>query len=171
MTMECAMTTTKRLGLPALKTVEHVDLGRYLGTWYEIARFPQSFQEGCVASTANYTLRTDGLIDVLNTCRQDTLDGKERSAKGLARVVDAETNAKLQVTFFLFFWGDYWIIDLDPDYNWAVVGHPSRDYLWILCRTPQMDEGVYSGIIERLEAVGYETDRLYVTPQVGTAAD
>jgi len=165
------MTTTERLGLPALKTVGHVELDRYLGTWYEIARFPQSFQEGCVASTANYTLRSDGLIDVLNTCRQDTLDGKERSAKGLARVVDAETNARLQVTFFLFFWGDYWIIDLADDYSWAVVGHPSRDYLWILCRTPQMDEGVYSGIIERLKAVGYETDRLYVTPQVGTAVD
>ncbi len=170
-TLGCGITTTERLGLGPLKTVGHVDLGRYLGTWYEIARFPQSFQEGCVASTATYTLRSDGLIDVLNTCRNETLDGDERNALGLARVVDVETNAKLQVTFFLFFWGDYWIIDLADDYSWAVVGHPSRDYLWILCRTPQMDEGVYSGILERLEAVGYETDRLYVTPQVETAVD
>jgi apolipoprotein D and lipocalin family protein len=165
------MTTTERLGLPVLKTVEHVNLERYLGTWYEIARFPQSFQKGCVASTANYTLRPDGLIDVLNTCRRETLEGEERSAKGLARVVDTETNAKLQVTFFLFFWGDYWIIDLAEDYAWAVVGHPSRDYLWILSRTPQMDPEVYAGILGRLEAVGYETERLLVTPQIEAAGD
>ncbi|HUT98443.1 MAG TPA: lipocalin family protein [bacterium] len=164
----CGISTTERLGLGPLKTVEYVELERYLGTWYEIARFPQSFQEGCVASTATYTLRDDGLIDVLNTCRNETLDGEERSALGLARVVDAETNAKLQVTFFLFFWGDYWIIDLADDYSWAVVGHPSRDYLWILSRTPTMDAEVYSGILQHLEAVGYETERLYVTPQVET---
>jgi len=167
-TLGCAITTTERLGLGPVKTVGHVELQRYLGTWYEIARFPQSFQEGCVASTATYTLRDDGLIDVLNRCRRETLDGEERSAEGLARVVDEETNAKLEVTFFLFFWGEYWIIDLAEDYGWAVVGHPSRDYLWILSRTPQMDAEVYAGILQRLDAQGYETEHLYVTPQVGT---
>ncbi len=161
----CGTTSTERLNLPPLETVQQVDLSRYLGTWYEIASFPQSFQEGCTATTATYSMRADGQIDVLNQCRKDSLDGKEKSAKGRARVVDATTNAKLEVSFFRPFWGDYWIIDLGDDYEYAVVGHPGRDYLWILSRDRQMAPSVYDEILHRLTAQGYETSRLNVTLQ------
>jgi apolipoprotein D and lipocalin family protein len=164
-TTGCATTTTARLHLAPLATVPHVDLNQYLGTWYEIASFPQSFQRGCTATTAKYAMRADGDIDVLNRCRKDSLDGKEKSAKGRARVVDRSTNAKLEVSFFRPFWGDYWIIDLGSNYEFAVVGHPSRDYLWILSRTPTMEPTVYEGIIARLRAQGYEVERLNRTLQ------
>lgn len=163
----CSRTTTERLHLPAVRTVEHVDLQRYLGTWYEIAAFPQRFQKGCTATTASYTVRDDGEIDVLNRCRKETLDGEEKVARGRARVVDRATNAKLEVSFFRPFWGDYWIIDLGADYEYAVVGHPSRDYLWILGRTPAMESAVYDGILGRLRAQGYEVERLSRTLQPG----
>jgi len=161
----CATTTTDRLRLPQLETVAHVDLSRYIGTWYEIANFPQIFQRGCTATTASYTLRGDGDIDVLNRCRKGSIDGEEKSALGRAHVVDRSTNAKLVVSFFRPFWGDYWIIDLADDYSYAVVGHPSRDYLWILSRTPSMDPGLYEGILRRLAAQGYETSRIVRTSQ------
>lgn len=161
----CAATTTARLKLPPLETVPRVELQRYLGTWYEIASFPQSFQKGCTATTANYALRPDGQIDVLNRCRKNSLDGPEDSAKGRARVVDPTTNSKLEVSFFRPFWGDYWIVDLGPDYEYAVVGHPGRDYLWILSRTPAMEEARYQEIVARLAAQGYETSRLVRTLQ------
>jgi apolipoprotein D and lipocalin family protein len=148
-----------------LRVVSHVDLERYLGTWYEIASYPQRFQKGCTATTAVYTLRKDGTIEVVNRCNRDSLDGRETIARGRARVVDRESNAKLKVTFFWPFWGDYWIIDLDPDYRYAVVGHPSRKYLWILSRTRTMDPLVYSGILERVAAQGYDTGKLRVTLQ------
>jgi apolipoprotein D and lipocalin family protein len=162
----CATSTTERLRLPPPRTVAQVDLSRYLGTWYEIASFPQRFQRGCTATTATYTLRADGDIDVLNRCRKDSLDGKEKSALGRARVVDRTTNAKLEVSFFRPFWGDYWIIDLSDDYSYAVVGHPGRDYLWILARRPTMADATFRGIVARLQADGYETSRLVRTLQV-----
>ena len=162
----CATSTTERLHLPPLQTVAHVELSRYVGTWYEIANFPQSFQRGCTASTATYTLRSDGDIDVLNRCRKGSVDGEEKSALGRARVVDRSTNAKLEVSFFRPFWADYWIIDLSDDYSYAVVGHPGRDYLWILARTPTMAEATFQGIVARLQAKGYETSRLIRTQQV-----
>lgn len=163
----CATTTTERLGLPPVQTVARVDLAQYLGTWYEIASFPQGFQAGCTATTANYTLRADGEIDVLNRCRKGTVTSKETSALGRARVVDTTTNARLEVSFFRPFWGDYWVIDLADDYAYAVVGHPSRDYLWILSRTPTLPADTYAGIVTRLRAQGYETERLVVTDQPG----
>lgn len=159
----CAASTTERLGLPPLETVPRVELSRYLGTWYEIAAIPQSFQRGCTATTATYSLRDDGQIDVLNRCRVGSVDGEEKAAKGRARVVDKATNAKLEVSFFRPFWGDYWVIDLAPDYSYAVVGHPGRDYLWILSRSSTMPAATYDGILERLEAKGYETERLVRT--------
>ncbi len=161
----CATSTTAR-HLPPLETVAHVNLSRYVGTWYEIANFPQSFQRGCTATTATYTLRVDGDLDVLNRCRKGSLDGKEKSALGRARVVDGTTNAKLEVSFFRPFWGDYWIIELADDYSYAVIGHPGRDYLWILARTPTMAEATFQGIVARLQAKGYETSRLVRTLQV-----
>jgi len=152
-----------------LETVDSVDLERYLGRWYEIASYPMFFQKGCTATTADYSLREDGLIEVINSCRKKTLDGNLKEAKGRAKVVDPETNAKLKVSFFGPFWGDYWIIDLDPDYQWAVVGGPKRKYLWILSRTPQMDPAVFDEIVSRLPAKGYDPNRLNTTtqPQVG----
>ena len=162
----CATTSTQRLELPALEAVERVDLDRYVGTWFEIANFPQRFQRGCTGTTATYTVRSDGDIDVLNQCREGSLDGDLRSGLGRARVMDRKTNAKLQVSFFRPFWGDYWIIDLDDDYQYAVVGHPSRDYLWILSRTPTMAETTYRSILGRLVNLGYDTSQLVRTQQV-----
>ena len=155
-----------RESLPPLEVVPQVDLSRYMGTWYEIARFPHRFQEGCVATKATYALREDGKVDVLNECRTESIDGPVRMAKGTARVVDGKTNAKLKVTFFWPFYGDYWIIDLDENYEYAVVGHPGRNYLWILSRTPSMDEALYNRILERLQKEqAYDTSKLIKTVQ------
>lgn len=150
---------------PPLKTVAHVDLSRYLGTWYEIASFPQWFQKGCTATTATYALRGDGKIDVLNACHKDSLAGPRDEAHGHAYIADKASNAKLRVTFFWPFYGDYWVIDLGENYEYAVVGHPSRNYLWILSRKPQMDAAVYEGILSRLKAQGYDLSRLQKTLQ------
>ncbi len=153
-----------------LETVSHVDLARYAGTWYEIASYPQRFQKGCTGTTATYTLRADGSVEVLNRCTRDSLNGRITVARGRARVVDRTSNAKLKVSFFWPFWGDYWIIDLGRDYEYAVVGHPSRKYLWILSRTPAMAPEVYEGILGRLREQGYDTGGLRRTLQdVGPA--
>ncbi|MFZ2053622.1 MAG: lipocalin family protein [Candidatus Aminicenantales bacterium] len=148
-----------------LQVVPRVDLNRYLGTWYEIATIPQRFQKDCVGVTATYTLRDDGKIEVLNKCRKKTLDGEIKTAKGKAWVVDKETNAKLKVQFFWPFRGDYWIIELDPDYQYAVVGHPGRKYLWILSRTPQMDEALYQNLMQRIANKGYDLSLIKRTLQ------
>jgi apolipoprotein D and lipocalin family protein len=145
---------------PPLDVVAKVELDRYAGRWYEIARYPNSFERGCVGVTADYTPRDDGRIDVVNTCFESSLDGPSRDIRGSARVVDETTNAKLKVSFFWPFEGDYWIIDLDEDYDYAVVGEPSRRFLWILSRTPQMDDETYLGIVESLPAFGYDPGRL-----------
>ena len=158
-------TSTSRRGLPPPKTVAAVELPRYLGTWYEIASFPQDFQKGCTGTMATYTLRPDGDVGVLNRCRLGALDGPEKVAEGRARVVDGGNGAKLEVSFFRPFWGAYWVVDLDPDYGWAVVGHPSRDYLWILSRTPRLDDATFREIVTRLEADGWESARLSRTLQ------
>ena len=148
-----------------LEVVSFVDLTRYIGQWYEISRYPNSFQKGCVGSRATYSMREDGKIAVLNECYAGSFSGKLRNAKGTARVVDKKSNAKLKVSFFWPFSGDYWIIDLGKDYEYAVVGHPARTYLWILSRTKKMDEKPYKEILERLEAKGYDTTKLISTPQ------
>lgn len=152
-------------GAAELQTVSHVDLERYVGDWYEIARLPNEFEESCVGSTAYYSLRSDGRLAVTNRCREDALRGDEKSICGTARVVDQNTNAKLKVTFFWPFEGDYWVIDLDPEYRWAVVGEPKRRYLWILSRTPTLDARTYDGILARLPAAGYDPALLVRTPQ------
>lgn len=150
---------------PPLETVPHVVLERYAGMWYEIARYPHSFQEGCVGSRATYALRDDGKISVLNECYDKSLDGKLRTAKGKAWVVEKETNARLKVSFFWFFAGDYWIIDLGKDYEYAVIGHPKRKYLWILSRTKEIEREVYEGILSRLRDKQYDTSKLMRTLQ------
>jgi apolipoprotein D and lipocalin family protein len=164
----CSATTTELRHLPPLQTVSRVDLTRYLGTWYEIASFPAWFQRDCTGTTATYGLRDDGRIDVLNRCRKHTLDGPEDVSHGQARVVDRASNAKLEVSFFRPFWGPYWIIVLDPEYRYAVVGHPSRDYLWILARTPTLPEAVYAELVERVREMGYDVARLRRTVQRAT---
>lgn len=150
---------------PPLTVVDWVDLQRYSGKWYEIASYPAWFQKGCTGSTAEYRLLPDGKIEVINRCRKDRLDGPLKEAKGKAEIVDAATNAKLKVWFFWPFKGDYWIIDRDPEYQWAVVGLPSRRYLWILSRTPKMDKAIYEGILGRLPQKGYDAQRLRKTLQ------
>jgi apolipoprotein D and lipocalin family protein len=150
-----------------LQVVPHVDVTKYLGKWYEIATIPMRFQKGCTGVTATYTLRPDGDIKVLNECRKDSLNGKYKSITGKAWVVDATTNAKLKVRFFWPFSGAYWIIELDSlNYQYAVVGHPNRGYLWILSRTPQMPDSLYNDLLQRLVNVhGYDISKLKRTPQ------
>ena len=149
-----------------LKVVEEVDLDRYAGRWYEIASIPQRFQRGCVATAATYTLLPEGRIRVENECRNESFDGDIRRVEGVAWLKDpSESNAKLQVQFFWPFYGDYWIIELDRDYRYAVIGHPSRDYLWILSRSRTMDPAVYEMLLERIEERDFDVDRLNLTAQ------
>lgn len=145
-------------------TVPSVDLSRYTGRWYEIARYPNRFQKKCSGdTTAEYTQLPDDKIQVVNTCRKS--DGKLTVAKGKAKVADKQSNAKLRVTFFWPFAGDYWIIGLDPDYRWAVVGDPSRKYLWILSRTPEMAPVDYDRAIAIIREKGFDPAKLIKTPQ------
>jgi apolipoprotein D and lipocalin family protein len=148
-----------------LTVVPSVDLKRYAGTWYEIARYPNRFQRDCAShTTATYTLRPDGKIAVLNQCR--TAEGKTKSARATARLADAKgPNTKLKVTFFWPFSGDYWIVGLDPEYQWAVVGEPKRKYLWILSRNPQLSAETLAGIEALVRDKGFDRTRLLRTPQ------
>ena len=147
-----------------LEVVQSVDLTRYTGRWYEIARLPNSFQKKCAgAVTANYTKRADGKIEVVNQCRKAS--GEYTTAKGEAKIVDKKTNAKLKVTFFWPFYGDYWILDLGPNYEYAVVGEPDREYLWILSRSPRMDEALYQQLLQKMAEKGFNTEKMIRTPQ------
>jgi apolipoprotein D and lipocalin family protein len=151
---------------PPLETVDDVDPERYVGLWYEIARYPNFFQGDCAGgTTAEYTLMDDGRIEVVNRCNTGTLDGPEQTIRGTARIVDNETNAKLAVSFFGPFEGPYWIIGLDEDYQWAIVGEPSRSNLWILSRTPSLDDETLDMILERLPGLDYDAAQLLWTEQ------
>jgi apolipoprotein D and lipocalin family protein len=145
-----------------LEVVPRVELEKYLGKWYEIARLPAKFQEGCSETTATYTLSKDGSVSVLNECMRN---GKVKRAKGKAKVVDKATGAKLKVTFFWPFYGDYWIIKLGNDYEYAVVGTPDRKYLWILSRTSRIDETLFSQLTEFAKSAGFEVENLIRTNQ------
>jgi apolipoprotein D and lipocalin family protein len=159
-----------------VRTVAAVDLDRYLGEWFEIARFPNRFQRACAGDVrATYARRPDGRIDVVNRCR--AADGHVIEAQGVARVVDARTSAKLQVRFapavlsFLpFVWGDYWIVGLADDYSWAVVGSPDRAYLWILARSRAMTTADLDAARAAARASGFDTDRLVMTRHTPTDA-
>lgn len=146
-----------------LPTVPAVDLARYAGAWYEIALLPNRFQKQCVADTqARY--RLDGeRVEVINRCRQS--DGSVDSVKGHAKVVEGSSNAKLRVTFFWPFYGDYWVLALDPDYRQVLVGAPSRKYAWVLSRTPQMDEAALQALLERAAQLGFDKAAFKRTPQ------
>lgn len=152
-------------------TVQSVDLKKYAGQWYELARYPNKFQKQCASSvTAEYKLEDDGDITVINRCK--TADGEIDEAKGDARVKDKQTNAKLEVRFapkFLSFipqvWGDYWILDLGKDYDYALVGSPDRKYLWVLSRTPQLEQAKYDNMMQIARQEGYNPDLLVKTEQ------
>jgi apolipoprotein D and lipocalin family protein len=148
-----------------VETVPFVELERYMGKWYEIASFPQRFQKGCTGSTAEYSIRQNGKVKVLNSCRLNSLDGPKKSATGTAHVVDHETNAKLKVTFFWPFYGDYWILDLGPNYEYAMVGDSSRKYLWFLSRTPSIEPEVLEHLRERADQLGFDLAKLRMTLQ------
>jgi apolipoprotein D and lipocalin family protein len=135
-----------------------VDLPRYLGRWFEVARYDQRFERGCEAATANYTLRSDGQIDVFNRCRKR--DGTFKEARGIARIVDGHTKAKLKVSFFGPFYGDYWILDHADDYSWSIVGEPSGRYLWILSRDAHRPDEQLRSLVSRAAALGYDTSML-----------
>ena len=145
-----------------LEVVPKVDLEKYLGKWYEIARLPAKFQEDCSETTATYALSKDGNVSVLNECKRN---GKIKRAKGTAKVVDKETGAKLKVTFFWPFYGDYWIMKLGDNYEYAVVGTPDHKYLWILSRTSQMDQTLYSQLTEFAKSAGFKVENLIRTAQ------
>ncbi len=149
-----------------LKTVNSVDLKKYTGKWYEIADIPQRFQKGCTCTTAEYSIREDGKIKVLNSCRKNSPTGKLKTATAKAWVVEGSNNSKLKVRFFWPFTGKYWIIKLADDYSYAVVGHPSRKYLWILNRDPKMDEALYNSIITSVKEMGYDTNLIVRTNQL-----
>ena len=149
--------------------VPSIDLKRYAGLWYEIARMPNKFQKKCAKNTtAEYTLREDGKIDVVNKCVKE--NGDTVSARGLAKSADHKTNAKLKVSFvnilgIRLFWGDYWILGVDEHYYWAVVGDPKRKYGWILCRKPQMSRAQREVANAVLMSEGYDPDWFVDTVQ------
>lgn len=152
-----------------LKTVNYVDLKKYAGLWYEIAKIPNRFQSQCVrGTTAQYKLKENGEIEVINSCIDE--DGKLDKTEGVARVVDKKSNAKLEVSFFSILgwrpvWGDYWIIGLDENYQWAIVGTPSRKYGWILSRTPQISKDVMEKINQILVDQGYDPKKFEMSKQ------
>ena len=154
-----------------LHTIASLDAPRYMGRWYEIAKFPNWFQRVCASQTqAHYELQTDGTVRVLNRCRNASGEWKE--ALGTARSVGGVGSPKLQVRFapdwlawLPLVWGNYWVVDLDDDYQLAAVSEPSREYLWVLSRTPQVAPEVYQALLQRLRAQGLDTSRLERTPQ------
>ncbi len=150
---------------PPLPVVASVDLTRYAGVWYEIARFPAPFQRDCTGTTAEYTLQDDGTVRVVNRCRSGSLDGPERTIEGTARVLDPLEPAKLGVRFFGPFEAPYWIILLDDEYQWAVVSEPTRTFLWILSRTPAIDDALLNELYVELVDLGFDPGRLESTPQ------
>lgn len=166
-----AQNTTTPATLPPVNTIATLDVPRYMGTWYEIAKFPNWFQTKCATNTrAQYLALTDGSVQVLNSCV--TADGSTMDALGQARQVGPATSPKLKVRFapawlswLPVVWGDYWVIDLDTDYQLVAVSDAKRDYLWVLSRTPQVNAKAYDALIERLKAQHFDVQKLERTSQ------
>jgi apolipoprotein D and lipocalin family protein len=158
-------------GDQAVKTIAVLDVSRYLGTWYEIAKFPNWFQKKCASNTkAIYSAKPDGNLRVLNSCK--TAAGETSEAEGLARQIGSKDSPKLEVRFapeglsFLpLVRSDYWVIDLDPQYQLAAVSDPRREYLWVLSRTPQLDPKVYADLLQRLKQQQFDIQKLEITAQ------
>ena len=143
------------------------ELDRYLGKWYEIARFPNSFEKNLVGVTATYSLRSDGKVKVLNAGYKETFDGAFKTANGKAKFAADKQTGHLKVSFFLFFYGDYYILKLDKEnYQWALVGGSTSDFLWILSRTPQMDNKIYQDLLDTAASRGYDLTKLEKVPQI-----
>ncbi len=142
-------------------TINELDLDRYLGTWYEIARYDHSFERDVVGVTANYSYREDGKIKVVNAGYKNSLDGKYNEAVGKAKQPNPEGDpGKLKVSFFWIFYADYYILELDKNYQWALIGSSSDKYLWILSRTPQLEQETLEHIVSKAEEHGYDTSKL-----------
>ncbi|MET0545059.1 MAG: lipocalin family protein [Caulobacterales bacterium] len=142
-----------------------VDVQAYQGRWYELARFDNRFERGCEGVTADYTLRPNGELKVVNTCRKGAPDGPVKQAKGWAKVVPDSGNAKLKVSFFGPFFGDYWVLDHADDYAWTIVGEPTGGYLWIMARNPRPDAETIATLKARATALGYDISTLRDTRQ------
>ena len=163
--------SSQKANKPALTTVPSVDLSRYVGKWYEIAKYPNRFQKQCVGNTtATYSIKSNGKLEVRNECLLK--DGTTEKAIGEAKIADKKTNAKLKVRFapsalsFLpFVWGNYWIIDLDKEYVYVAIGEPKFEYFWILSRTPKLNDAVYQDILRRAEAMGFNPAKVEKTLQ------
>jgi apolipoprotein D and lipocalin family protein len=154
-----------------LTVVPNIEVNRYMGKWYEVARLPNRFQNMCESNvSATYAQKTNGRLSVTNLCKKS--DGSITSVEGEARQAsNSAQNSKLQVRFapawlsWLPVWGDYWIIDLAPDYSYAVIGEPSREYLWLLSRTPKMDAALYEKILVEAKAKGFDSSKVVKTLQ------
>jgi lipocalin len=145
--------------------VKELDIERYLGKWYEISRYDHSFERGLVGVTATYSFRKDGKIKVVNSGYKKTLDGKKSEAIGKAKIPYPNEPSKLKVSFFWFFYGDYYVMELDENYQWAVIGSSSDKYLWILSRTPIMAESLYNDLLEKLTKRGFDVSKLIKVAQ------
>ncbi len=150
-------------------TIKELDLQRYLGTWYEIARFDHRFERGLQGVTATYSMRDDGKIKVVNQGYKNSLDGKLNVATGKAKLTDDP--GKLKVSFFWIFYGDYYILELDKDYHWVIIGSSSPKYLWILSRTPKLEEPVKNRILELAQKRGYDISKLIWVEQKPVISD
>lgn len=157
-----AYLVAQRAGERTLKTVKEVDLKRYAGKWYEIASMPEIFQAGCACTTAEYTYHPEGYVEVINRCLKD---GREKEVKGKASPNEGTGNSQLEVQFFWPLKGKYYIMALDEDYQYALVGHPNRRHLWILSRYPEMDENVYLDYLQIARKEGFEINKLALTEQ------
>jgi apolipoprotein D and lipocalin family protein len=157
--------------VPKLATIASLDVPRYMGTWFEIAKYPNSFQKKCVADTrADYSVQPDGKLQVINRCRQ--ADGEMSTAVGAARQLGDAQSPRLEVRFapaWLSFlpavWGDYWVIDLDPAYQLVAVSEPKREYLWVLSRTAKVQPTAYEALLARLASKGFDLKRLELSKQ------
>lgn len=153
-------------GTGGLRTVRHVDLKRYMGDWRVIANIPYFAEKGCVDSIEGYRARPDGRIDNIFTFRKGSFNAPQQQVRALATVHNKETNAEWRIRFFKVINAKYLILDLDPDYRWVVVGHPSRDYGWIMAREKTLPKATYDGILRRLAAQGYDPKAFEKVPQV-----
>ncbi len=161
----CIMLFSCRKGTVDLPVVKHVDLEKYAGTWYEIARLPNSFEKGLKCVTATYRLREDGKIEVINRGHKIGEPGKTSKIKGVARVPDKDQPAKLKVRFFWPFSGNYYILELEENYRYALVGEPSRKYLWILARDKELDDNIYESLLKKAEEMEFDSKRVVKTEQ------
>jgi len=151
---------TKNMSTINKTTVTELDINRYMGVWYELARYPHSFEKDLQGVTATYTLRSDGKITVLNQGYKDSVNGKLSKAKGKAKRPNDNQPGKLKVSFFLFFYGDYYVLELDKDYQWAIIGSKSDNFLWILSRKAHVSEELYNSLLQKASSRGYDLSTL-----------